>query len=192
MRRGPAAAVLYPFGRTRRGPPEPEYRACAVPGCQGKGEHKAPRDRSLKDYIWLCLDHVREHNSAWNYYAGMTPDEMEAEIRKSQLGDRPTWKLGTLGGRGRERVWRDPFGVFGEEGPQPERRRRRPGPETVEERAVRILDLQVPFTIADLKAKYKALVKIHHPDVNYGDPAAVERIKDINEAYNTLLALLNP
>jgi curved DNA-binding protein CbpA len=37
-----------------------------------------------------------------------------------------------------------------------------------------------------LKARYKELVKRHHPDAHGGDKAAEERLKVINQAYSTL------
>ena len=41
---------------------------CDHPGCDKKGEYKAPRDKSLKSYYWFCFEHVQENNSKWNYY----------------------------------------------------------------------------------------------------------------------------
>ena len=46
-------------------------RACGMPGCAAAGEYRAPKDRALSDYHWFCLDHVREYNSAWNFFQGM-------------------------------------------------------------------------------------------------------------------------
>jgi curved DNA-binding protein CbpA len=39
-----------------------------------------------------------------------------------------------------------------------------------------------------LKARYKALVKLHHPDAHGGDKASEEKLKIINQAYATLKA----
>ena len=50
-----------------------------------------------------------------------------------------------------------------------------------------ILDLTPPVTVAILKARYKELVKRHHPDANGGDKSAEEKFKEINEAYQTVL-----
>jgi curved DNA-binding protein CbpA len=49
-----------------------------------------------------------------------------------------------------------------------------------------VLDLSLPVTLLEVKARYKQLVKRHHPDANGGDKAAEERLKIINEAYATL------
>ena len=53
---------------------------CAVPGCDSPGEFKAPLQPANFDgpgaWRFLCLDHVREHNSDYNYFEGMSPDEI--------------------------------------------------------------------------------------------------------------------
>jgi len=49
-----------------------------------------------------------------------------------------------------------------------------------------LLQVEPPITKDRIKARYKALVKRHHPDANGGDKAAEERLKEINLAYSTL------
>jgi hypothetical protein len=61
-----------------------------MPGCREHGEYRAPKDRALSDYYWFCLDHVREYNSAWNFFQGMSGHEVEEHIVSSMYGDRPT------------------------------------------------------------------------------------------------------
>ena len=58
------------------------------------------------------------------------------------------------------------------------------------QQALRVLGLEAPVTVEDVKTQYKALVKRHHPDTNGGNPAAEERIKNINQAYETVMANL--
>ena len=56
---------------------------CDVPGCAGPGEFRAPDPAGRRpaadgpgEWRWLCLDHVREFNGAYNYFDGMTPEEI--------------------------------------------------------------------------------------------------------------------
>jgi len=49
------------------------------------------------------------------------------------------------------------------------------------------LGLDRNVTLEELKSRYKALVKRHHPDANGGSKASEERLKSINEAYTYLL-----
>ncbi|HXE17622.1 MAG TPA: J domain-containing protein [Stellaceae bacterium] len=182
--------VASRFGFDDDAPP-PLARACDHPGCAGAGEFRAPRSRdTLNEYYWFCLDHVRSYNASWNYYAGMSETEIEAELRKDMVGHRPSWKFG-------HRVaWRFADGVkdfglfdFEEEAVSVKRRAR---PQTPQEKALEIFDLALPLNVATLKRRYKELVKLHHPDANGGDKAAEERLKIINQAYATLKASYFP
>ncbi|CAN0531639.1 unnamed protein product, partial [Laminaria digitata] len=51
---------------------DPAIAVCDHPDCQESGEFRAPRSRmELTRSYWFCLEHVREYNAAWNYYADM-------------------------------------------------------------------------------------------------------------------------
>jgi hypothetical protein len=174
-------------------------RRCDAPGCREEGQHRAPKSRGhLNEYFWFCLGHVREYNSAWNWCSGLNEGELEREIRRSTTWERPTWPLGVR--RNHARVlagaaFADAFGLFEEDGPAArdsgEAIGRGPGPSTPEGRAFAVLDLNPPVTMEELKARYKALVKRHHPDANGGDRDAEERLKLINDAYTTLKRFLS-
>lgn len=168
-------------------------RRCDHPGCDGKGEYRAPKSRAaLRDYYWFCLDHVQSYNKAWNYYADMDSDQIEAQIRFDTVWQRPTWPLG---GRGpqyyRQTVEdvEDVFDVFREERERrAEERRAEPmmRKRTEEEAALATLDLTPPVSFAQVKARYKELAKKLHPDANGGDRDAEEKLKIVNEAYTRL------
>lgn len=58
---------------------------CAHPGCPEAGEFRAPArfgQRSGFDgpgeWQWLCLEHVREFNTRYDWFKDMTPDEIAA------------------------------------------------------------------------------------------------------------------
>ncbi|HEV8680088.1 MAG TPA: J domain-containing protein [Stellaceae bacterium] len=182
-------------------PPLPS-RLCDHPGCEGGGDFRAPRSRlELDRYYWFCLEHVRAYNLAWNYYAGMSEGEIEAEIRRDTVWHRPTWKLGERHGPGPP--IRDHFGFYA--GTAEERGRRRANGHagsrangqardaaaraaSARDQAMAVFDLEPPLTPERLKARYKVLVKLHHPDAHGGDKAAEEKLKIINQAYATLKA----
>ena len=186
---------------------ESQGNCCAWKGCEHPGEFRAPKDRSLRDYHLLCLEHVRAYNAQWNFHAGLSPAELELEIRSAATWDRPTWKLGTLGAKPRpdwrKGDWRkarvvDPFGFAAEtefDARAREKREERaqasqPGaaPLSVRNKALKIFEMTAPFTLEALRRRYKTLVKKHHPDANGGAPEAELRMKVINEAYQTLRA----
>ena len=181
---------------------EVQSRACDHRGCPASGEYRAPVAPGVEgNYYWFCLDHVREYNKAWNFCAGRGADEIEAMIRADMVGWRPTWPLGRLGGRtSRTRFdkFKDAFGLFADEAAAEEavraaarerarRQRKAANPAAEKEReALDLMDLNAPVTEPRLKARYKELVKLHHPDANGGDKEAEERLKLINQAYATL------
>ena len=173
-------------------------RSCDHPGCIAGGEYRAPKSRlDLHDYYWFCLEHVRAYNSAWNYYVGMSDADIEAEIRHDTVWQRPTWRLGDRHGPAYAERIRDHFGVFSGNPDGPGERRRRNGDHgrdpvrralSAREQALAVFEIEPPFTLVRLKARYKTLVKLHHPDAHGGDKAAEEKLKIINQAYATLKA----
>jgi hypothetical protein len=159
-------------------------RGCDWPGCKAEAAHRAPRSRNeLRTYRWFCLDHVRLYNAAWNYYAGMSETEIEADLRRDTVWQRPSWPIGSA--RGPEIV--DLFGIFdGASPPPPPKSQASP-----QQDALNVLELSHPLTIEVVKARYKQLAKIHHPDANGGDKAAEERFKQITEAYHVIMEELS-
>jgi DnaJ-domain-containing protein 1 len=177
-------------------------QCCAWTGCAHAGEYRAPKDRSLTNYVMLCLEHVRTYNAQWNFHAGLSTAEMELEIRSAATWDRPTWKLGSQTATfrsGRVHV-HDPFGFAEGTAFDPKGKERRqdkadaaqPGAPTTAARAkaLKVFELTAPITMETLRRRYKVLVKQHHPDANGGSAEAETRMKVINEAYQTLRASL--
>ena len=158
-------------------------RRCAADGCRQEGSYPAPKSRSaLRDYLWFCLEHVREYNKSWNYYEGLQGAALEAEIRRATTWERPSWKFAT--GKPSENSFEDPLGLFDFENRDDGPAARQVPPE--EKRAWKILQLSPVTDIDIVKKQYKRLVKQNHPDKNRGDAAAEERLKDINLAYSLI------
>ena len=83
--------------------------ACQWPRCDAPATHRAPKGRLRANEYWrFCLDHVREYNNSYNFFAGMSDDAIARYQKEDVTGHRPTWKMGSLGGqRGRAgRGWR--------------------------------------------------------------------------------------
>ena len=159
------------------------HRRCAADGCLREGNYPAPKSRSaLRDYLWFCLEHVREYNKSWNYYEGLQGAALEAEIRRATTWERPSWKFAT--GKPSENSFEDPLGLFDFENRDTSPTARQVPPK--ERRAWEILQLSPVTDIDIVKRQYKRLVKQNHPDKNGGDAAAEERLKDINLAYSLI------
>ena len=52
----------------------------------------------------------------------------------------------------------------------------------------KILGVSKSANINQIKKAYRKLAKEHHPDKNQGDPEAVDRFRDLGEAYEARLA----
>jgi len=160
------------------------------------GEFRAPKSRdNLNETVWYCLEHIREHNKAWNFYEGMTEEQIEAEIRNDTIGRRPTWPFGTRSAAFRFQQGRfdDTFGMFEAEEAEAETisgGSRQWPPGSPENEAMAVMDLTPPVTLESLKARYKQLVKRYHPDANGGDKTSEERFKQINQAYHVIMQSL--
>jgi DnaJ domain len=167
--------------------------ACQWAGCKEKATHRAPKGRGHeKDYWRFCLDHVREYNQSYNYFKGMSDAAVMAYQKDALTGHRPTWKMGT--GKGTMRPDfesfggnADPFSLFGEglRAEQQARAETRPV-RNAERKALDTLGLEVGATAQEAKARFKELVKRHHPDANGGDRSTEDRLVEIIQAYNYL------
>ena len=188
----------------KQGPrPREEAVMCQWPDCRNRGPHRAPKGRNQdKDYWHFCLDHVREYNQSYNFFQGMNAEAVARYQKDALTGHRPTWKMGanTSAKRGKGNAEADlegafdPFSMFNELNG---RGRGRPGPgaepktETrkvfnAERKALQVMGLGPDATLEIVKAKYKLLVKQHHPDANGGDRSTEDRLIEIIKAYNYL------
>ena len=188
--------------RVRRDP-EAEVRArapqCQWDGCEAAGTHRAPVGRMREgEYFRFCVDHVREYNKRFNYFSGLADTEIARYQKEAMTGHRPTWVIGANGstrtapdfaqvrsGRaGYHNKLRDPLNLFADAKQKAAQRERKAKP--LEAKALETLGLAANATGADIKARYKELVKRHHPDANGGDRGSEERFRDVLQAYRVL------
>jgi hypothetical protein len=172
-------------------------RGCDHPGCAGAGEFRAPGSRRSDfdgpgEWRWLCLDHVRAFNSGYNFFEGMSADEIEA--RQTSYGG---WERATRafagGGASPPPRWADfvdPLDAIGArfrartEGPAP----RADGRELSEGDRRRLGTLGLPPD-ADrraLRRRYAELLRRYHPDHNGGDRSHERALAAVIEAYTAL------
>lgn len=176
---------------------------CEWPGCQEKGGYKAPKGRGREgEFYNFCVEHVREYNKSYNYFEGMSDTDIAEQQKTTNVGDRPTWKMGVNGSAkakskaqsAQQRKFAgfkvdDPFATMngdkipGEDRSEPKRSRpvRR-----LEKRSLEKLNLSESATGEEIRARYKELVKMHHPDANGGDRSSEDRLRDIIQAYKHL------
>jgi DnaJ domain len=191
--------------RSMSGSVESSTRGCEWPGCTARGTYRAPSspDR-LHEFRWYCLDHVREYNGAWNYFAGWSEDDLDQQLRADRTWERPTWSLRDGVGRrvqgwphAEGKAWArwgfsDPLDVLGDaatlnpgEAAAKARRFRRLTLD--EQRAMDTLGL--PHSVearAEVRARYRELVKDLHPDMNNGARTDEARLARVIRAWDIL------
>ena len=165
---------------------------CEFPGCSEPAEYRAPKDRSIRSPYWFCLKHVQEDNKKWDFLAGLSPEQIEAQLQNDVTWQRPTWKLG-MGGSARvvRGKVNDKFHFFDESQlgmsghynpPQNESRFSRKLQD-----ALVFMELEEPLTIEKVKKQYKKLAKRYHPDVTQKDASLFQRL---TESYTAIVAYL--
>ena len=143
---------------------------------------------------------MREYNQNYNFFSGMNADAVARYQKDALTGHRPTWKMGANGGV--KKAARKPRSTAPSIRSACSRsstaapagapaRRPQPKAETrkimnAERKALQVMGLGPESTLADVKSKYKALVKQHHPDANGGDRSTEDRLIEIIKAYNYL------
>jgi DnaJ-domain-containing protein 1 len=82
----------------------------------------------------------------------------------------------------------DPFGLFGAKPPQAPNQAEEPirTLHRAERKCLRQLNLEDSASKAEIKARFKDLVKRHHPDRNGGDRRSEDKLREVIQAYNYL------
>jgi hypothetical protein len=168
---------------------------CEYPGCSEPGKFRAPQGRLREgQYFSFCLDHVREYNASYNYFNGMSAEDVAVYQKDDIIGHRPTWSMGVNktakgfreDGDDPSRTT-DPLGLF--------RDRATAARDAVKAKphfgvaAVKALDqlgLEDGADAPTIKTRYKELVKRLHPDANGGDRSNEDKLREIIRAYNYL------
>ena len=175
--------------RGMSGASETSTRGCDHPGCEEAGKYRAPRSPdALDEYLWFCKQHVREYNLKWNFFNGTTEDEFMDQVGRDRVWERPTKPMSS----DEQRAWSrlgidDPHQVLGANatrsaGRGPTQRKLPP----TERRAIEILDAQDNWSKAELKKRYRSLVKDLHPDMNGGQRGDEDRLQEVVWAWEQL------
>ena len=169
-------------------------KICDKDNCSEIGEYKAPRSRSdLRNYYYFCLHHVKEYNKSWDFYKGLTVNQIEQAMRKDTIWDRPSWPLKGKPSKIMDQInelLNNDNNFFEKDSYYYGFYKNKLIDETLtkeQNNALKLLDLKLPVNLDQIKKKYKKLVKIFHPDVNGNNKEAENKFKEINESYKILL-----
>jgi len=181
-----------------------EGRRCEAPGCAEAGEFRAPGNRYSSfdgpgDWRWFCLDHVREFNAGYDWFEGMSAEEILAAQSPVAGWARQTRAFGTEAEVGRTPRWADfddPLDAIGARAETIRARARaRAGQQQAQSRftsrereALEAMGLGLDIDRSGLRRRYADLVRRFHPDRNGGDRSHEARLGRVVEAYQLLKA----
>jgi hypothetical protein len=160
-----------------------EFRA---PPPEGAGSHDGP-----PRFRWFCLDHVRAFNAGYNFFEGMSADEIHRAQSPTAGWERETRAFARGGNGDQPPRWADfsdPLDAIGA------RFRRTVAPERSDgkplsgedRRSLDVLGLAADADRPALRKRYSELVRKYHPDRNGGDRSHEDRLTKVIAAYQQL------
>lgn len=148
----------FPRWRSYGSAREPaRVRTCDHQGCGDRGEYPAPKAPHSDEKWWFCAAHVADYNKNWNYFTGLSEEEVKERTRAD-----PGYR------QSQHWSWADH------------------APSPLERSALRVLDLEPDATHEDIKLRYRLLAKQFHPDHNPGNAEAAAKFHAVQMAYDTL------
>lgn len=179
-------------------------KTCGWSGCDEPGEFRAPGARppgfdGPGDYLWFCLEHVRAFNSEYDYFDGMSSEEILHAQSPIHGWDRETRAFRPTAGVDSAPRWADfddPLDAIGARARQfrkqaeaascPQQRQDGKPVTFDERRALEVLDLSIDVDRQALRKRYTQMLRRYHPDHNGGDRSHEVRLNDVVEAYQLL------
>ena len=167
-------------------------RPCDYGGCNEHGEFQAKTKSSAK--FFYCLNHIKEFNKNYNFFEGMSEEEIIDYQISAIIGHRPTWKSGTNPhanyfskfAKNDGSAFDDPFDLFEKDKTSKYERQSKIKKGKISEKAYKLLDFSSLSSKSDIRKKFKEVVKSLHPDTNGGDNSQEDLLKEVISAYKTL------
>ena len=161
---------------------------CEWENCSEAGKFKAPIERdNVKNFRWLCEKHIKLFNSKWNYFDGMSQNEIELFLKSDLTWHRPTQKFGSTDNFFNI-LWNnalsDKFRIFKDENTYNNKKIKKLTERDKE--AFVIMGLEFNDDWKTVQKKFKTLVKKFHPDKHSGNKQYEDKLKKITIAYSHL------
>ena len=165
---------------------------CDWTNCKKSGEFKAPQEKdNSKNYKWLCEEHIKLFNNNWNYFEGMSQNEIENFIKSDITWHRPTQKFGSSDNFFNilwNNALNDNFNLFKGEKIFKDSKYNRLNEKDKD--AFKIMGLEINTEWLIIQKKFKTLVKKFHPDRNAGNKQFEDKLKKITLAYSHLKLIM--
>ena len=160
---------------------------CDWSKCNKIGLYRAPVEKdNSKKFRLLCLEHIKEFNKSWNYFADMNDKEIQNFVKSDLTWHKPTKSFGSS-----ENFFRilwlnaldDKTGIFKN---SDFKKFNNSNLTEKDKEALKILGLKSDTNWSDIQKKFKTLVKKYHPDKNRGSKKYEDILKKITLAYSQL------
>ena len=165
---------------------------CEWQNCNESGKFKAPLEKdNSRNYKWLCEEHIKSFNNNWNYFDGMSQNEIESFLKSDLTWHRPTQKFGSVDNFFNI-LWNNALNgkfVFF----KPEKVINGFNERKLSEKdkdAFIIMELELNANWPTIQKKFKTLVKKFHPDRNAGNKEFENKLKKITLAYSHLKLIM--
>ena len=160
---------------------------CEWKNCKEFGKYKAPVEKdNSKNFKLLCKEHIKMFNKSWNYFDGMSQEEIKIFLRSDLTWHKPTQTFGSSDNFFNI-LWNnalsDKFKILHEKKYFNGNNRRL---SEKDKDAFGIMGLESNTDWATVQKKFKTLVKKFHPDKNLGNKKYEDKLKKITLAYSHL------
>ena len=160
---------------------------CQWNKCRNVGKYRAPSERdNIKNFKWLCEKHIVLFNKNWNYFEGMSENEIQKFIKSDLTWHRPTQKFGAADNFFNilwNNALNDKFNFFNENNSI---NKKINGLSEKDKDALKIMELELSADWLAIQKKFKTLVKKFHPDKHAGNKQYEDKLKKITLAYSHL------
>ena len=165
---------------------------CEWENCKEIGKFKAPLEKdNSKNYKWLCEEHIKLFNKNWNYFEGMSQNEIEVFLKSDLTWHRPTQKFGSSDNFFNV-LWNnalsDKFNFFNQEKNIDTFKNKKLSEKDKDAFIIMGLEFSADWPV--IQKKFKMLVKKFHPDRNSGNKKFEDKLKKITLAYSHLKLIM--
>ena len=161
---------------------------CQWNKCRNVGKYRAPTERdNIKNFKWLCEKHIVLFNKNWNYFEGMSENEIQKFIKSDLTWHRPTQKFGASDNFFNilwNNALNDKFNFFFKENNSINKKINSLSEKDKD--ALKIMELELSADWLAIQKKFKTLVKKFHPDKHAGNKQYEDKLKKITLAYSHL------
>ena len=161
---------------------------CDWNNCRNTGEYKAPVEKdNSKNFRLLCLEHVKVFNKNWNYFSGMSDQQIYEFIKSDMTWHKPTQSFSSSDNFFKT-LWKSALKD------EIDKIKFTKDFNHIKEfkfnhndiKAFSVLGISIGLKWEKIQEKFKKLVKKFHPDMNAGNKKYEDKLKVITLAYTQL------